>query len=138
MPADRLEKAVAEAIAQQLEDTGFAIHILDVPIAAEIERVRQTASDVCGILRGEDRNALLAEIMAGGSISPDALAIELNSQTIAHLLQAPSDRINVSNLSIVALAHPSPRGRGAVRHRRWRLRGGSEPGLEDRNSNALV
>ena len=100
--AERLEKAVAEAIAGKLEDTGFAIRILDAPSAAEIERIRQAAAEFVGRLRSEARNELLTKIVAGGSISSDALAIELHPQAIAQLLQQPSDRINPSSLSIVA------------------------------------
>lgn len=100
--AERLESAVAEAIATRLEETGFAIRVVDAPTAVEIERIRKAAAEIVGKLRGEARNELLAKIVAGGSISPDALAIELEPQAIAALLQMRSDRINLSYLSIVA------------------------------------
>ena len=100
--AERLESAVAEAIATKFEDTGFAIRIVNAPTAAEIGRIRQAAADVVDQLRSESGNELLAKIVAGASISSDALAMELQPQAIAQLLQQPTDRINPSSLSIVA------------------------------------
>lgn len=90
------------AIVGKLDDTSFAIHILAAPMAAEIEKIRSAATNICADLRSERRNALLAEIVAGGSISTEAPALELRSEAIAQWLQLPSDRINSSNLSIVA------------------------------------
>lgn len=102
VPADRLETAFAEAIASKLEEVGFALHIFDTPTAAEIERIRQAATVICASLRGERRNEALAKIVSGGSISTDALAIELRPETISQVFQFPIDRINLQSLAIAA------------------------------------
>ena len=102
MPFHRLETAFAEAIASKLEEVGFALHIFDVPTAAEIERIRQAATVICASLRGERRNEALAKIVSGGSISLDALAIELRPEAISQVSQLPIDRINLQSLAIAA------------------------------------
>ncbi|QIE55655.1 hypothetical protein G5B40_09460 [Pikeienuella piscinae] len=108
--AERLERASAEAIASRMEETAFAIKLLDSPAAVEIERVRRSAAKLAEGLRGERRNALLAQVIAGGSISPDAIAIELASNVLASLLEIDVARIDPSHLSIIA--HIQIRRRG--------------------------
>ena len=102
VPADRLETAFAEVIASKLEEVGFALHIFDTPTAAEIERIRQAARGISASLRGETRNEALAEIVSSGSISSDALAIDLRPEAISQVFQFPIDRINLNSLAIVA------------------------------------
>ncbi|MFV0474002.1 MAG: recombinase family protein, partial [Pikeienuella sp.] len=134
LPAERLERAVAEAVADRLEDAGFAIGVVDGPTAAEIERIRNVSVENVATLRSAGRNGLLARIVAGGSISADALAIELNPGAIGDALRLPADRINPARLAIVAPWRIRRRGVET----RFVIGGGREETMIDRNLAAKI
>lgn len=70
--------------------------------AVEIDQIRRSAADLVGGLRSNLRNELLAKMVAGASISPDALAVELEPLAVAHHLHLQPARVDLSRLSIVA------------------------------------
>ncbi len=43
----------------------------------------------------------MKQLVTGGSISPDALAVELNAEAVSSLLKIPAARIDASRLAIV-------------------------------------
>lgn len=108
--AERLERAFSEAVVSGMEDASFVIRLIDSPTAVEIDRVRRAAAQLADDLRGERRNALLAQLIAGGSISQDAIAIELAPDVLANLLEIDVARIDPSRLSIIAPIQMRRRG----------------------------
>lgn len=99
--AERLERAFADAVATRMNDTDFAVTLVDDPTAIEVDQIRRSAKEVVDGLRNESRSDLLAQLVTGSSISPDALAVELNVNTVSSLLKIPAARIDTSRLSIV-------------------------------------
>ncbi len=99
--AERLERAFADAIATRMNDADFAIMLAVEPTAVEVDQIGRSAKEVVNGLKGEGRNDLLAQLVAGGSISPDALAVELNVEAVSSLLKIPAARIDTSRLAIV-------------------------------------
>ncbi len=100
LPAERLERAIADAIAGRSQSTGFAMRIVDGSSASDAARIFTSLKQVAARLHGEGGQIVLAGLLDRCSIGEGRLIIDIKADAIAEQIGVMSAEINSAALRI--------------------------------------
>lgn len=102
LPAERMERAVATAIATRIEGADFAVRLVGGDSAGEIARVRRSLKNIAARLRRDNAASVLTSLVDRCALGSGRLAIDINTDAIADRIGASTGAIDPSALCFEA------------------------------------